>query len=171
MINERLPVELEPMRYAKSRRDIRGTLRLADMPRLREQLVGAQGSVDVRMVFDIDEHQFVVIAVSFKTKLPLQCQRSLEVFDFDVDGTSLLSPVYHESEAERLPAHYEPLVMADDTVSPLRIVEDELLLLLPLVPKKPLAEDGRKMHYETVETTTVERENPFDVLADLKLEK
>lgn len=170
MVKERLPVEIEPTRYAKQRREIRGTLRLADMPRLCEQLASSQGEANVDMAFEVDEHNFVVMRVTIKAQLPLECQRTLEVFNLAVDHETTLSPIYHESEAKKLPANYEPLVMQGDTVTPLSIVEDELLLLLPIVPKKPLAEGESEVHYASEDKTKTKRENPFDVLADLKLD-
>ena len=173
MIKERLPVQLEPTKFAKQRRRIQGDVAYEQMPRVSELLaLGAEREqVKAAMSFDVDDHGFVVIHLIIEASLPLVCQRTLDIFYFPVKLNTNLSPVYHDSEAKKLPAHYEPLMMDEDMIRPSKIVEDELLLALPIVPKKPLEADEVVMTSYGDETQQQERqENPFKVLQDLKLD-
>ena len=173
MIKERLPVQLEPTKFAKQRRRIQGDVAYEQMPRLSELLApdAAREQVNVAMGFEVDDHGFVVIHLTIETSLPLVCQRTLDVFYFPVKTDTYLSPIYHDSEAKKLPAHYEPLLMEEDMLRPSKIVEDELLLVLPIVPKKPEeAGDAEVTAYGDKEQQQKGRENPFKVLQDLKLD-
>ena len=173
MIKERLPVQLEPTKFAKQRRRIQGDVAYEQMPRLSELLApdAQREQVNVAMSFEVDEHGFVVINLSIEASLPLVCQRTLEVFYFPVKTDTCLSPIYHDSEAKKLPAHYEPLLMEEEMLRPSKMVEDELLLALPIVPKKPQKTgDTVVTSYGDKEQQQEGRENRFKVLRDLKLD-
>ena len=73
--------------------------------------------------------------------MPLQCQRSLRRFLQPVRIRQRLGLIRRESDEAALPAECEPLlVSADGLLRPLDLVEDELILALPVVPVAPDSE-------------------------------
>jgi uncharacterized protein len=52
-----------------------------------------------------------------------------------VERSLRLAFIRDDAEATRLPDLYDPWVVIDDAVDPLELIEDELLLALPVVPR------------------------------------
>jgi uncharacterized protein len=92
----------------------------------------------------------------------------------DVDASVCLGMVTSPEAARELPGEYEPLVMTAEPVSIASVVEDELILALPIVALHPqgacVAEEGTR---ETEDPTARDdqgprKTKPFAVLAGLK---
>ena len=77
------------------------------------------------------------------------------------------------AEADLLPESYEPLLVNEPTVSLLEMIEDELLLSLPLVIRHEESECQLKQEYSNGATDDHEgpAEHPFAVLEQLKKQK
>ena len=73
--------------------------------------------------------------------LPLECQRSLQRFLLPVQLVQRLGLIRDEADEAALPPEYEALLVpADGMLRPAELVEDELILALPVVPVSPDAE-------------------------------
>ncbi|MEC9314753.1 MAG: YceD family protein, partial [Pseudomonadota bacterium] len=81
----------------------------------------------------------------------------------------------HEKLAEKLSDQYEPWVVEDSELTdPVSVVEDELILALPLVPKHEencLPEEALFSGDEDSEEEEVKPNSPFSVLSSLKTKK
>jgi uncharacterized protein len=165
-----LPAKIDPANFARSNRQVEGSLGLAAMPRLLEFLASVDGQAEFKLDFSLDEENFVVIGVNTKASLPMICQRCLQPFEYEVKVYSELSPVTHESKIKSLPDRYDAWPLsAEMTVSPAEIIEEELILSLPRVAMHDEAEcpSGR---VATV-TESVEQQakhKPFAILKKLK---
>ncbi len=102
----------------------------------------------------------------------LICQRCMAQMAYVVDETVEFELFADESkanaaqvESEADPLASEPLV-AIGPVSLLAIVEDQLILAIPYVPKHDSCESAASMHADPV--AVVKRESPFKVLENLK---
>lgn len=102
----------------------------------------------------------------------LVCQRCLGEMRFAIDETVEFELFGNEAQAnaalgaeESDPEAPEPLVV-DGPVDLMAIVEDQLILAIPYVPKHPFCEQARKTAGEPIEPA--ERESPFRVLENLK---
>jgi uncharacterized protein len=98
------------------------------------------------------------------------------VMELPVATQTQLGIVSTREAAQRLPERYEPLLLPtddDEGISIASIVEDELILALPLVAKHNIEDcpqgnaflgtkDGQQ------DAATMQRENPFAVLSQLK---
>lgn len=145
-----------------------GKLRLADMPRLATSLVTTAGpEVDVTLEFVM--HQgFPTVAGQVRGVLPVQCQRCMGTYDLPVEADFHLGVVQTEEQAASLPTNLEPLFVTDDEIRLVEVIEDELILALPIVP---LHEDGTckpKPVEQPMPAVAPERENPFGALKKLK---
>ena len=172
MSKERLPVQLDPFRFAETGRLLEGILPLSAMKRLGDMLLDSDGDVDVRLEFGIDREGIHYITGRIQCQVMLACQRCLKAVAFEIDSEIALGIIDSHEAAELLPPHYEPLVIEDGPLFTRDLVEDELLLSLPLVPMHPenecaVGKEGleSEMHDSNSE---VGRENPFSALAGLK---
>jgi uncharacterized protein len=108
------------------------------------------------------------------------CQRCLGRVDLDLRCELRLALIGSESEADDLPEDLDPAVVEEDRVRPLDLVEEELLLALPLVPMHPAgacenealaqvrAREAAASDQATNEGDRPARENPFAALAALR---
>lgn len=170
---QRLPKEIDPFRFAHNGLHLQGQLALSKMSRLAASLANDEGIVDVDMQFDIDELGTPYLAGRFKTTLTLICERCMEPMTINVDTECLLGFVKSEYKAEQLAEQYEPwFVENDEPVDPIRIVEDELILALPLVPRHDYSCLPEDAWYSGEKEGEAEKPaSPFAVLSVLKSKK
>ncbi|MDO8954930.1 MAG: YceD family protein [Gammaproteobacteria bacterium] len=130
-----LQPKIDPASYARASQEVKGSLAFAEMPRLLEVLANDKGAVEYCLSFTVDEEKFVVIGVNAKAALPLICQRCMQPFEYKVKLYSELSPVTNPDKANDLPERYEAWPLSEEmTIVPIDIIEEELLLSLPIVP-------------------------------------
>ncbi len=145
-----------------------GKVRLADMTRLLTSLSGSvEREVDVNLEFVM--HQgFPSVEGRVRVDLPVQCQRCMGDFDFTVDSTFHLGIVQTEEQAASLPTNLDPLFVVNDESRLLEVIEDELILVLPIVPMHEGGGCQPKPVEQPAPTAAPKRENPFLALKKLK---
>jgi uncharacterized protein len=153
-----------------ARRSFEGSLPVAALPRLCSALAGSEGSVDYRLDFGRDTLGTDYVDVHALASLTLVCQRTLEPFALPVAVDNRLGLIRREQDEAGLPPGCEPLLVAEDgRLAPADVIEDELLLALPLVPMNPDSSlpDAVAGHGEDDEAVA-KQDNPFAVLRELK---
>jgi uncharacterized protein len=162
-----LPERVDASRMVQARRSFQGTLPLAALKRLRDSLAAVDGAADYDLEFGRDELGIAYLAVHVEAELPLTCQRTLEVFRQPVRIDQRLGLIEDEREEAALPPGYEPLLIADGGLNLVEVIEDELILALPVVPLKP----GAPLEWREeppLEEADEKEANPFAALARLK---
>ena len=163
------PYLIDPQRLSDKPLVLEGTFKPGDLERLEDSLANGDGELHYRITAALDAQRRKVVSCIIKGFVFLTCQASLEAFRHEisvddrlvlVDEESQLPPVEEESETEDYLVADEPLDIRD-------LVEDAVLLALPMVPRKPGLEEPR----EGDGTPAVERPNPFAALASLKKTK
>ena len=164
-----LPERVDASRMVQARRSFQGKLPLASFQRLRGSLAGFEGEADYDLEFGKDELGVAYLAVRVDADLPLTCQRTLEVYRQPVHVDQRLGLIGEESEEAALPPGYEALMVPGGEVNLADVIEDELILALPVVPLKP----GVPLEWQDDESAgdEEERPNPFAALAGLKKTK
>jgi uncharacterized protein len=165
-----LPDVLDAWRMVNSGRVFEGRLPLAAMPRLAEALVDAEGVCEYRVEFGRDEFNVAYVSIQADTALPLSCQRTLERFEQPVRIDQRMGLIRDERDEPSLPPGYEPVLLPDDgRLSPVELIEDELILAIPVVPVKPGTEAVEAWWADADEEPVQdERPNPFAALSALK---
>jgi len=155
------PDSIDPHKAAAAGREFSGTVPLARLPRL-EGMIADPGDAEIgfRVVFGYDEQRQVRVEVSVSGRVPLRCQRSLKVFDQPIESRSVVGIVPDDRTAESLPEDYEPLLCTDNKVELVRLIGEEVLLGLPLVPVDPSSPRVE------AEAPTADTHRPFAQLAD-----
>ena len=167
LMSAELPETLDAWRMVAARREFEGRVPLSSMPRLREALVDAEGEVAFALEFDRDAMQVPYVELRIDAELPLQCQRSLQRFLLPVQIRQRLGLIRDEADEAALPEGYEALLVpADGRLHPLDLVEDELILAMPVVAVAPGAEVVEREFVPGAEETA--EANPFAALAGLK---
>jgi uncharacterized protein len=163
-----MPESIDAWRAVTARRIYEGEVPLSRFPRLKGSLVDVDGSCRFRLEFGRDALGVATVVVTAEASLPLQCQRSLQRFELPVAFEQRLGLVRNEREESALAPETEPVLVAEDgLLRPLDLVEDELILALPVVPLSPeaAAQAGPPAAAEQPSET---RDNPFAALAALK---
>ncbi len=171
MLDGRLPDKIDPVRLAEGRRVLQGELPVAAMPRLTALLTDDSGTARVDITCGVDQEGVRFLRGTVTADVTMECQRCLENFRLPLHAEFALGIVSHESLAERLPEHYEPLVVGENPIFLRDIVEDELILSLPIVPKHPEGQCPAGKGGDEVQKSEERRENPFAALKSLKTKK
>src|SRR5699024_2487954 len=132
------PDWIDPDKAAAAGREFSGTVPLARLARL-EGMIADPGDAEIgfHVAFDHDEQRQVRVDVSVSGQVPLRCQRTLKVLEQPVESRSTVSIVASDQAADSLPDDYEPLLCEDSKVELVRLIGEEVLLGLPLVPIDP----------------------------------
>jgi uncharacterized protein len=178
MSETKLPRTIDPLKFAEQHSSLSGTLALSEMSRLDDcHVKQTSGLAKFLLEGGIDQQGFRYLKGKVEAKVKLQCQRCLQPMTYHLKAEFLLSPVHDEKEAEKLPTMYEALYFTQPEVELLKIIEDELLLALPLVLKHPAKEcigapDFAKLRrgeqHAVPDSEQKKRSHPFAELEKLK---
>lgn len=130
-----LPKTIDPIKFAKQKMLLRGKLPLADCSRLQDISDQENNQASVDLEFGQDEARIYFIRGNIDVTVNLICQRCNSPMSLKMDISFLLSPVASEERAKKLPNRYEPIFMKDELISISNMIEDEILLALPMIPK------------------------------------
>ena len=156
---------IHPERISEKPLVFEGRANLEDLPRLEETLANADCELDYRVTARLDRQRRKVVSCIIEGFVFLTCQSSLEAFrhaiSIDdrlvlVDDEAQLPPIEEESDAE-------DYLVVDGPLDVLDLVEDAVLLSLPMVPRKPGLEEAK-----AGKPAQAVKESPFAALASLK---
>lgn len=168
-MTDHFPEFIDPFSLAMSGRTIEHTLPLDGFERVTEMLLDKSGSVDIKVVFGVDESDVSYLEGVVSADIKLPCQRCMEPMSVPISSSFVMALVRNEDESSALPERYEPLLVDDKSFSLLDFIEDELILAVPVVVTHPRDECSASRYLQdsnVLEEKT--RENPFQVLEQLK---
>lgn len=167
----RLPKYIEPLRLARDGGHLQGHLPLQGMERLAELVEAVLGDAHIDFRFAIDESGFSTMAGTIQAEVRQICQRCMSLMTVTLNAEVGVGFVRSQEEAKDLPEYLDPMVLASaDPISLTDLVEDELLLALPIAPRHGNDSECIDLgKYRADEPVKVEEKpNPFAVLAALK---
>lgn len=192
-MSDRFTNSIEPFALAAQGWTIEGKIPLVELGRLSASIRSSQsvddenksasndinGDVVFTLNFDVDEGGLPRIGGNIASTLRLQCQRCMQDMEYPVAIKVRLGIVPSREAAENLPDNYDPLVVGDEELSIASILEDELILAMPIVAMHDIencsqdelrSRNGGSNNQEAEQENlaAVKRENPFAVLAQLK---
>ena len=173
-MHQKLPKEIDPLRLAQNGLKLAGQLAVSDMPRLVQSLQNNEGIVDVDIAFDVDEINTPYMRGKFTTTVSMICERCMKAMKVSLNVNCLLAMVTNERKIEGLAEQYDPwLLESSDDVSLGSVIEDELILALPLVPRHDeacLPASEWSSSDELIEEVE-DKVSPFAILSTLKTKK
>jgi uncharacterized protein len=164
-----LPEFIEPIRLADKGARLTGKIELSRMPRLGSSLCDTDGTVFIDLSFSKNKGGVRYINGVLKTELSVICQRCMEPMSLVISTEVNLELINSLAAAARMPHNYEPLLVNAEPISLVELIEDELILALPLSPLHPENECGAVGLVKDV--TVHATPNPFAVLSKLKSSK
>jgi uncharacterized protein len=156
---------IHPERLSAKPTVFEGTAVPADFPVLAESLANDQGELRYTVTARLDGQRRKVLSCIIEGFVFLTCQSSLEAFRHEiaiadrlvlVDSESELPPIEEEQD-------HEDYIVADGPIDVLDLVEEAVLLALPMVPRKPGLEGA-----EVARPVAVPKPSPFEQLASLR---
>ena len=160
------PLDID--RLSEAEADVDFVVPLAELPRLA-QLAGLAGEVRGRAHFR-RTGGIAVVELNFGGTARLQCQRCLGAMEVGVEASTEVGLVATEADVSRVPEELEPVLAPEGRISVGELVEEELLLTLPIVP---LHEEEAACHVApaaaavSAEEAPPETQKPFAQLAEL----
>jgi uncharacterized protein len=156
---------IDPKRITSQPHVFKGRFAPTDLERLEGLLADDRGELAYEVTASLDRRHRKVVSCIIEGFVFLMCQKSLEAFRHAisvddrlvlVDDEAGLPPIAEENETEDYVVADEPLDIRD-------LVEDAVLLSLPMVPCKPGLEA-----VDAGRTPAGRNESPFAALASLK---
>ncbi|MGD2167972.1 MAG: YceD family protein [Gammaproteobacteria bacterium] len=127
------PADFEAL--AARQAEVGGEFAVAAMDRLAELLGTTDGTVRARFALSRRGPGWIGLEMTLQASLIVTCQRCLGPLELAVAEQVEFGVVVDESSAGLLPAGIEAVVPDGDRVSLLRLIEDEMIIAVPLVPK------------------------------------
>ncbi|MGE5386720.1 MAG: YceD family protein [Betaproteobacteria bacterium] len=149
--------------FAKENGVLKGTLPVSDLGRLHDLLTEISGEVFFRLEGSLGGRGQPQLRLRVSGTLPLACQRCLGPvsFDLEVDSLLVLLPEGAELTQDELEDDSRDFLPVAGTVDVAALVEDEILLALPVAPRH------EKCGLPS-EAEAGDRINPFAALSKLK---
>jgi uncharacterized protein len=167
MIKDYLPTQVDPFRFAENATKLQGILPLNAMERLTPSLFTQDGEVKVSLTFGIDEQGARFLRCHIECRLTLQCQRCMQPFIHEIIEKLNYGIIDSEDKMSSLSTDYEPLLIRDGMINISDVIEEELIVNLPIVPMHNQQDCPVKLPLVVVDETeevTIEKENPFKVI-------
>jgi uncharacterized protein len=125
------PVEVDPWRFCRDAQSWETRSEVAAFPRLAHEFT--QGTLFCRVIGRVDQRGSLSLQLAVSGEVQLTCQRCLGSMPYTVDVERTLYLARNEAEMERLDALPDSdAIQAGETLSLVDLVEDEVLLSLPL---------------------------------------
>ncbi|BBP46270.1 hypothetical protein THMIRHAS_16430 [Thiosulfatimonas sediminis] len=178
MLNK-LPDFIDPLYAVKHDKHYVGTVKLSRLKRLGELLTtdindSREVTVDIKFYYN-KVIRFPMFEMQLATELNLQCQRSLRNFECPIHTE--VRGVFTETMAlvDDLPEDIEVFELTQEKFSLHELVEEELLLCVPMVPVDPNSSLAYTNTYDNQQSETNDSQesqpvsrNPFAALQGLK---
>lgn len=160
MAETQLPQQINILREIEQASSLQGEAKVKDMSRLLSSLSDDSGNVEIDFHFGKDKDNIKFLKGHIHGVLKLICQRCLQPMDYVIDDEICLSPVLSDGQAKALPDHYEALLVNREGQKLLPIIEDELILRLPIVALHDTDECHANIKV-TEPAKSEQKDNPF----------
>lgn len=144
---------------------------VASLERLADVLASPEGEVEATFEFERLGEGLAGCRLDVSAAVRLRCQRCLEAFEQPLRSRAQLAFVGSDDEAGRVPEGFEAVPADDGRVDLRELVEDELLLSLPIVAlhggDTRCAASSRQAAEGRAEEPAAETHRPFAQLQEL----
>jgi uncharacterized protein len=165
-MQKKLPETIDFLKQVEKRASYECTWPVARFERLGGVINDNSGEVAARLRFGISAGTRCLDGY-VQADLHMRCERCLDPVKQHIESGFRFGLVTSEEEAKMLPKEFEPLIVTDSEQSLLDLVEDELLLSLPIVAKHE--EECSEILQKHKEDDNAQRDTyrPFAALKDL----
>jgi uncharacterized protein len=169
-----LPAAIDPVALAEKGAHLSGRLSLKALPRLAAACRGTAGQVEIDLAFTRGEGGDVRLMIgTIRARVSLTCQRCLEEMDYELRSEPRLVLLRAGESEEELPPEVDALTV-DKPIVLSTLIEDELLLVMPMIPLHDLEQCPARAFVaagERSESARGSKQNPFATLQRMKRDK
>jgi uncharacterized protein len=161
---------IDAFEFCRLRERREGEIAVAELPRVAEESVDRSGKLRWSLEGGSEKHGNPQLRLSVEGSVPLMCQRCLTPFEFAIASDATLVLASDEASADEIDASLAEedveVIVGSRAFDIRELIEDEVLLAIPLSPKHDVCPDPSVR----VEEKSVEKVSPFAVLKNLKRE-
>jgi uncharacterized protein len=156
-----------PLEFVHDNKSLQGSVPIGDLERLHSYLANTSGELIYLVVGMLDEHGKPILKISVNGDIDLSCQRCLGKMKHVLNIKAKFILAQSEYELSRYDDDiFVEAIYAPNELNVLSLIEDEIILSLPISPRHQDIE----CHFPTKNQihSTINRKHPFAVLASLK---
>lgn len=173
MSDRPIPVYVDTRKIFQQQGEIAGPVPLARLTRFQDSLASDQGFVRVELQFFTNDSGLHVISGQLRAEVQVICQRCLEPLGIVLEDDIRLVVLQDEARAATLDAGFDPWICADTKLDLASLVEEQLMLCMPIVNLHETSLCGDKLAYTPPaemqsQAQAGSPESPFAVLKALK---
>ncbi len=141
---------IDGFKFAETAGELRGRCKVAGFSRLQDVLSSNAGELDYEVTGAADEAGRPALHVKVAGPLQLTCQRCLKplAFDLEVGETLVLARSEAEIEAQPVEPEAPDRILASKEMAVGTLLEDEILLAVPIAPRHEHCEPAGAEKYE-----------------------
>jgi len=163
------PVRVDPLKCLEQNAEFSGSIAVSKLERLQGFLQDDSGEAQVEIHFGQDEQGIALLSGQCQAQVHMTCQRCMNPVAVELKHDFEVALVVSDEKAKHLPKQYEPIICEGDSLELLPVIEDELILSLPMFAYHHECDDNElKAKEELAPVETEAPSNPFSVLEQLK---
>jgi uncharacterized protein len=164
-----IPESVEPLKCLEQNAEFSGSIAISKLERLQGFLQDDSGEAQVEIHFGQDEQGIALLSGQCQAQVHMTCQRCMNPVEVELKHDFEVAIVASDEKAKHLPKQYEPIICEDYSLELIPVIEDELILSLPMFAYHQSCDDNElKAKEELVPVETEAPSNPFSVLEQLK---
>lgn len=172
-----MPLYVDTRRVFQQGAELHGTVTLQRLPEFRNSLASDQAEITAEMHFAVDKAGYRLIVGKVDASVEVTCERCLQPVAIRLQDDISLAVVDSEQEAAGLKPDLDPWICPDIRLQLAPVIEEQLLLSLPIVSYHPEGQCARQLAYTAGSLQSDDdsgqpaKSNPFAVLEQLKQSK
>jgi uncharacterized protein len=164
-----LPSRIDPRKLALQAALLEGLVEGDELDRLSSSVSRVVSPCRASIQFEIDESGQPLAKGTASVEVELICQRCLDPFMMNLQANFSLQIIGSEDQIVNVAPDHEAWVVVDRIVSPVRMIEDEILLALPIVNYHRVGDcTGNALAAGSDCSGVAVAKNPFSILEQLK---
>ncbi len=171
MFSGPIPERVNHRKLATEKRKIEGNLSPKLLERFSDAVLGTEGEVGVVLSFRKGRNRSGLMVGKANVLVNLECQNCMQPFSLLIEATYKHNLVQDHDQLQGLEEHDDGIVCPSEMVAVADLIEDELLLALPMVARHESGqcapEDDQLEDYQQEPEEPVETYKPFAGLAEL----
>ncbi len=158
---------INPYKLAENSASTERRLSISQLPRLLESLYNDEGEILAKVSGWMDEDRRKLLKCSLTGTVMMECQTRFTALPVQIEREIDFYPVTSEERIASAPEEYEAFLFDTEELDLVNLIEDELILSLPIVVNSPASPEHQRFGPE-IDEQAGKKPNPFAVLASLK---
>jgi len=165
-MQKKLPESVDFLKQVERNACFEAVWPVSGLARLAEVVCSKQGEVTARFKFGTRAGTHCLDGY-VQAELELRCERCLDPVKQHIESDFRFGLISSEDEADLLPREFEPLLVSDSGPSLVELVEDEILLSLPIVARHDEECSEILQKHKDDDRVQHDTHKPFAALKDL----